>query len=158
MHALSRPGRQRQLRWACIFLLSLWAIFALSRLVWSLVPTPPLEERASVTIINPIQQSASAEGATEVDIQRMVSWHLFGEAGAQLPEELVPEVLVANDPFWVRNCPEKLLVLQFPELIPATMIARELADLRTFKDTHDDIILKPLYGNGGAGVHGLVRW
>ncbi|WP_068113699.1 glutathione synthase [Tropicimonas marinistellae] len=72
-----------------------------------------------------------------------------------LLEQLLPGVLVANDPFWVRNCPEKLLVLQFPDLIPPTMIARDLADLRAFKSAHDDIILKPLYGNGGAGVFRL---
>ncbi|SNT18729.1 glutathione synthase [Tropicimonas sediminicola] len=70
-------------------------------------------------------------------------------------EWLSPKVLVANDPFWVRNCPEKLLVLQFPDLIPPTMIARDLQDLRRFKKEHGDIILKPLYGNGGAGVFRL---
>lgn len=63
--------------------------------------------------------------------------------------------LVVNDPFWVRNYPEKLLVLQFPDLTPPTMIARDLATLRTFKAEHGDIILKPLYGNGGAGVFRL---
>ncbi|MHA3978264.1 glutathione synthase [Halovulum sp. GXIMD14794] len=63
--------------------------------------------------------------------------------------------LVVNDPFWVRNYPEKLLVLQFPELTPPTMIARDLAALREFKNRHGDIILKPLYGNGGAGVFRL---
>ena len=72
-----------------------------------------------------------------------------------LLEQLVPEVLVVNDPFWVRNSPEKLLVLQFPDLIPPTMIARDLEDLRAFKHAHGDIILKPLYGNGGAGVFRL---
>ena len=63
--------------------------------------------------------------------------------------------LVVNDPFWVRNYPEKLLVLQFPQLTPPTMIARNLADIRDFKHRHGDIILKPLYGNGGAGVFRL---
>ncbi|MSU89559.1 glutathione synthase [Rhodobacteraceae bacterium 2CG4] len=63
--------------------------------------------------------------------------------------------LVVNDPFWVRNYPEKLLVLQFPELTPPTMIARDLGALRDFKHRHGDIILKPLYGNGGAGVFRL---
>jgi len=63
--------------------------------------------------------------------------------------------LVVNDPFWVRNHPEKLLVLQFPHLTPPTMIARSLADIREFKHRHGDIILKPLYGNGGAGVFRL---
>jgi glutathione synthase len=66
-----------------------------------------------------------------------------------------PQTLVVNDPFWVRNYPEKLLVLQYPELTPPTMIARDLKTLREFKAHHDDIILKPLYGNGGAGVFRL---
>ncbi len=72
-----------------------------------------------------------------------------------LLEHLVPGTLVVNDPFWVRNSPEKLLVLRFPDLIPDTLIARDLAALRAFKAHHGDIILKPLYGNGGAGVFRL---
>lgn len=66
-----------------------------------------------------------------------------------------PATLVVNDPFWVRNYPEKLLVLQFPDLTPPTTIARDLATIRAFKAKHGDIILKPLYGNGGAGVFRL---
>ncbi len=66
-----------------------------------------------------------------------------------------PKTLVVNDPFWVRNYPEKLLVLQFPDLIPPTAIARDLQMIRDFKARHGDIILKPLYGNGGAGVFRL---
>jgi glutathione synthase len=66
-----------------------------------------------------------------------------------------PKTLVVNDPFWVRNYPEKLLVLRFPDLIPPTAIARDLQTIRDFKARHGDIILKPLYGNGGAGVFRL---
>lgn len=66
-----------------------------------------------------------------------------------------PGTLVVNDPFWVRNYPEKLLVLRFPDLTPPTTIARDLATIRAFKARHGDIILKPLYGNGGAGVFRL---
>jgi len=66
-----------------------------------------------------------------------------------------PETLVVNDPFWVRNYPEKLLVLQFQGLTPPTTIARDIETLRAFKKEHGDIILKPLYGNGGAGVFRL---
>lgn len=66
-----------------------------------------------------------------------------------------PETLVVNDPMWVRNYPEKLLVLRFPELTPPTAIARDFATLKAFKERHGDIILKPLYGNGGAGVFRL---
>ncbi len=67
-----------------------------------------------------------------------------------------PRTLVVNDPFWVRNSPEKLLVLQFPELTPPTAIARDLQTLREFRARHGDVILKPLYGNGGAGVFKLA--
>ncbi|WP_342076616.1 glutathione synthase [Yoonia sp. SS1-5] len=66
-----------------------------------------------------------------------------------------PDTLVVNDPFWVRNYPEKLLVLDFPDLTPPTMIARDLDTLKEFRAKHGDVILKPLYGNGGAGVFKL---
>ncbi|MCK8464232.1 glutathione synthase [Aliiroseovarius sp. S1339] len=70
-------------------------------------------------------------------------------------EMVHPSTLVVNDPFWVRNYPEKLLVLEFPDLTPPTMIARDFDTLQSFKAKHGDIILKPLYGNGGAGVFRL---
>ncbi|HVH02124.1 MAG TPA: glutathione synthase [Amaricoccus sp.] len=70
-------------------------------------------------------------------------------------ERLAPRTLVVNDPFWVRNYPEKLLVLGFPELTPPTIVARDIAALKAFKARHGDVILKPLYGNGGAGVFRL---
>lgn len=62
---------------------------------------------------------------------------------------------VVNNPFWVRNFPEKLLVLRFPDLTPPTAIARDLQALKAFREKHGDIILKPLYGNGGAGIFRL---
>lgn len=65
--------------------------------------------------------------------------------------------LVVNDPFWVRNYPEKLLVLHFQDLTPPTMVARDLDTLRAFRADHGDVILKPLYGNGGAGVFKLAQ-
>ncbi|MGB7317212.1 MAG: glutathione synthase [Planktotalea sp.] len=70
-------------------------------------------------------------------------------------DRLHPETLVVNDPFWVRNYPEKLLVLDFPDLTPPTTIARDLDTIKAFKAKHQDVILKPLYGNGGAGVFRL---
>jgi glutathione synthase len=69
---------------------------------------------------------------------------------------LKSDTLVVNDPFWVRNYPEKLLMLQFPDLIPPTTIARDLDTLKTFRTIHGDVIVKPLYGNGGAGVFRLT--
>lgn len=66
------------------------------------------------------------------------------------------DALVVNNPFWVRNFPEKLLMLKYPNLIPPTMIARDLAALKSFRAIHKDVIVKPLYGNGGAGVFRLT--
>ena len=70
-------------------------------------------------------------------------------------DRLGSNTLVVNDPFWVRNYPEKLLVLNFPDLTPPTVIARDITALKEFKEKHKDIIIKPLYGNGGAGVFRL---
>lgn len=83
------------------------------------------------------------------DMHYITSTHLL--------DLITPGTLVVNDPFWVRNYPEKLLVLQFPDLTPATTIARDLETLKAFKAAHGDMILKPLYGNGGAGVFKLTR-
>ena len=62
------------------------------------------------------------------------------------------KTLIVNNPFWVRNSPEKLLVLNYPQLIPATVISNRLDVIQKFRDQIGDIILKPLYGNGGTGV------
>ena len=70
-------------------------------------------------------------------------------------DRLGSNTLVVNNPFWVRNYPEKLLVLNFPDLTPPTVIARDITALKEFKEKHKDIIIKPLYGNGGAGVFRL---
>jgi glutathione synthase len=80
---------------------------------------------------------------------------MFYITTTHLLQRLTPGTLVVNDPFWVRNFPEKLLILDFPDLMPPTAIARDLDTIRAFKDTHGDVILKPLYGNGGAGVFHL---
>ena len=65
------------------------------------------------------------------------------------------ETLIVNNPFWVRNFPEKLLVLEFPDLIPDTLISSDLEEIKEFKSEFKDIIIKPLYGNGGAGIFRL---
>ncbi len=80
---------------------------------------------------------------------------MFYITTTHLLQRLAPGTLVVNDPFWVRNFPEKLLILDFPELMPPTAIARDLDRIKAFRAEHGDIILKPLYGNGGAGVFHL---
>jgi glutathione synthase len=67
-------------------------------------------------------------------------------------EHIHPTTLVVNDPAAVRNAPEKLLVTHFPDLMPPTLITWDLQAIRDFRLEHQDIIVKPLFGNGGAGV------
>lgn len=72
-----------------------------------------------------------------------------------LLERVHPQTLVVNDPAHVRNAPEKIFVTEFPDLMPKTLISRNREDIRAFREEVGDIILKPLYGNGGAGVFRL---
>ncbi len=67
-------------------------------------------------------------------------------------EHIHPRTLVVNDPASVRDAPEKLLVTHFPELMPPTLITWDSEAIRSFRAEHRDIIVKPLFGNGGAGV------
>ncbi|MGB6119569.1 MAG: glutathione synthase [Mesorhizobium sp.] len=67
-------------------------------------------------------------------------------------ERIHPKTLVVNDPAWVRNSPEKIFVTEFPDLMPATLITKDPSEIAAFRKEHGDIIVKPLYGNGGAGV------
>ena len=69
-----------------------------------------------------------------------------------LLERIHPKTLVVNDPSHVRNAPEKVFVLDFLDLMPATLITRSLEDVQAFRREHGEIIVKPLYGNGGASV------
>jgi len=69
-----------------------------------------------------------------------------------LLERIHPKTLVVNDPAHVRNAPEKLFVLDFLDLMPPTLVTRSLADVQAFRKEFKDIIIKPLYGNGGAAV------
>ncbi|WP_077962669.1 glutathione synthase [Ensifer adhaerens] len=74
-----------------------------------------------------------------------------------LLERLHPKTLVVNDPAWVRNSPEKIFVTEFADLMPKTLITRDAAEIASFRQEMGDIILKPLYGNGGAGVFHSTR-
>ena len=66
-------------------------------------------------------------------------------------EHIHPETLVVNDPASVRNAPEKLFVTHFPDLMPPTLITANGDEIKAFREEHRDIIVKPLFGNGGAG-------
>ena len=72
-------------------------------------------------------------------------------------EHIHPATLVVNDPVHVRNAPEKIFITRYPDLMPPTLITRDPGALLEFRQTHGDIILKPLYGNGGAGIFRLAH-
>lgn len=69
-----------------------------------------------------------------------------------LLERIHPQTLVVNDPRGVRDAPEKLFVMDFPELMPPTLIARDRAAIESFRAKHGEVVMKPLYGFGGAAV------
>ena len=74
-----------------------------------------------------------------------------------LLERIHPKTLVVNDPAQVRNAPEKILVTEFSELMPPTLITRDLAEIKAFRAEHHDIVMKPLYGHGGGAVFRITR-
>jgi glutathione synthase len=74
-----------------------------------------------------------------------------------LLERVHPRTLVVNDPEHVRNAPEKIMVTLFPDLMPPTLISRDRAMIQDFRKEHGDVVMKPLYGNGGAGVFKLAE-
>jgi glutathione synthase len=74
-----------------------------------------------------------------------------------LLERIRRTTLVVNDPAEVRNAPEKMFVTQFPDLMPPTLITRDLAEIKAFRSEQGDIVMKPLYGKGGEAVFRLAR-
>ncbi len=72
-------------------------------------------------------------------------------------ELIHPKTLVVNDPASVRNAPEKMFVLNFPELMPPTLISRDRAEIDAFRNEHGDVVMKPLHGHGGSAVFRITR-
>src|ERR1700755_2753008 len=72
------------------------------------------------------------------DLNYITSTHIL--------ERVHPKTLVVNDPTHVRNAPEKIFVTEFPDLMPPTLITRDLEAIREFRREHGDIVMKPLYG------------
>jgi glutathione synthase len=83
------------------------------------------------------------------DLAYITSTHLL--------ERVQPATLVINEPAAVRNAPEKMFVMEFPELMPPTLITRDLAEIKSFRAEHGDIVMKPLYGKGGEAVFRLAE-
>jgi len=100
LHSLAQPARARRLRQVLFVLLVLWAVLALSRLLWSLLPAAESSAASDVSVINPVASRGASVKADPVDIDRMVAWHLFGEAGSAaevVVEEDVAEIATARD-------------------------------------------------------------
>lgn len=96
--------------------------------------------------------------STDVDVVWMRQDPPFDMAyitASHILERLKGQTFVANDPEWVRSGPEKILPLDYPHLMPETLITRDESAIEAFRAKHKDIIIKPLYGNGGAGVFRL---
>jgi len=83
------------------------------------------------------------------DLAYITSTHLL--------ERIHPKTLVVNDPAHVRNAPEKIFVTEFSDLMPPTLITRDLAEIKAFRAEHNDIVMKPLYGHGGGAVFRITR-
>jgi glutathione synthase len=71
-------------------------------------------------------------------------------------ERIHPKTLVVNDPAGVRNAPEKLFVMNFPQLMPPTLISRDLDEINVFRDQYGAVVMKPLHGHGGAAVFRIM--
>ena len=82
------------------------------------------------------------------DLAYITSTHLL--------ERVHPRTLVVNDPVQVRNAPEMMFVMEFPDLMPPTLVTRDLAEIKAFRAEHGDIVMKPLYGKGGEAVFRLA--
>jgi glutathione synthase len=78
-------------------------------------------------------------------------------SATHLLERIHPKTLVVNDPVQVRNAPEKILVTEFPDLMPPTLVTRDRGEIDAFRAKHEDIVMKPLYGHGGGAVFRLTK-
>jgi glutathione synthase len=83
------------------------------------------------------------------DLAYITSTHLLEKVGG--------ETLVVNDPVSVRNAPEKLFVMDYPQLMPPTLITRDRAAIDAFRAENGEVVMKPLHGHGGAAVFRLLR-
>lgn len=83
------------------------------------------------------------------DLAYITSTHLL--------ERIHPKTLVVNDPAQVRNAPEKIFVTEFIDLMPPTLVTRDLAEIKAFRAAHKDIVMKPLYGHGGGAVFRITK-
>ncbi len=123
-------------------------------MAWARPLTLKREKGAHFTLGEPV----SLDLGRDVDVVLMRQDPPFDMAyitATHLLEHIHPKTLVVNDPVAVRNAPEKLFVTHFDGVMPPTLITARMEDIVAFRAEHEDIIVKPLYGNGGAGVFHL---
>jgi glutathione synthase len=101
------------------------------------------------------QQTLSLDELDVVHLRQDPPFDMAYVTTTHMLEHIHPKTLVVNDPASVRNAPEKLFVTHFPQLMPPTLITRSLERLKEFRAEFGDIIVKPLYGNGGTAVFRL---
>jgi len=99
---------------------------------------------------------ALAEEADVVLLRQDPPFDMAYVTTTHMLERIHPKTLVVNDPAQVRNAPEKIFVLDYPHLMPPTLVTRDKAEIAAFRAEHGDIVMKPLYGNGGAAVFRLT--
>lgn len=115
-------------------------------------PLTLLREKGNHYTVGEIRKIDLAEDVDVILMRQDPPFHMGYITATHLLEHIHPKTLVVNDPASVRNAPEKIFLNRFPDLMPPTMITANKRDVEDFRAEHKDIIIKPLYGNGGAGV------
>ena len=117
-------------------------------------PVQPLTVRDEAAIISR-SASRKREPLTNFDVillRQDPPFDLAYITSTHFLERIHPKTLVVNKPASVRNAPEKLFVMNFPQLMPPTLISRDLDEINSFRDEHGAVVMKPLHGHGGAAV------
>ena len=125
------------------------------RIVARVRPFAPRHDPASPGKMGPAE-SIDLAGVDVVLMRQDPPFDMAYITATHMLEHIHPATLVVNDPVHVRNAPEKIFVTRFPELMPPTLITSDRDEIVAFRAEHEDIVLKPLYGNGGAGVFHLA--
>ncbi|MBL4603102.1 MAG: glutathione synthase [Emcibacteraceae bacterium] len=115
----------------------------------------PLEFRREQGNHYTVGESTHMDLGSDIDVILMRQdppFHMGYITATHILEHIHPKTLVVNDPTSVRNAPEKIFLTRFPDLMPPTLITMNTDDVKAFRREYGDIIVKPLYGNGGAGV------
>jgi glutathione synthase len=128
---------------------------AAGRVVARARPVTVERRRGAHWAFGPEEELDLGSGADVVLMRQDPPFDMAYITATHILEHIHPGTLVVNDPGAVRNAPEKLYVTHFPELMPETLVTADRRQIMRFRERHGDIILKPLFGNGGAGVFHL---